>query len=102
MGQQQLMLVVLSMIVVGIAVAVGIKLFRGSAVSSARDSMITDLNTLASRAQAFYRRPKLLSGGGNRFDGITIADLTQSPENENGRYFFSGRSSSQVIITEIG
>ena len=102
MGQQQLMIVVLSMIVVGIAVAVGISLFRETAVSSARDALITDLNTLGARAQAYYRRPKLLGGGGSSFDAVTITDLTQSPENDNGRYFISSQSSSQVAITGIG
>ncbi|MFQ5799740.1 MAG: hypothetical protein ACE5H0_13750 [Bacteroidota bacterium] len=102
MGQQQLMLVVLSVVIVGIAVAVGINLFRESAVSSARDALVTDLNAFGARAQAYYRRPKLVGGGGYSFDAITIFDLTQSPNNENGRYYISSKSSSQVEITGIG
>lgn len=102
MGQQQLMLVVLSMIIVGIAVAVGINLFRESAVSSARDALITDLNTLGARAQAYYRRPTLTGGGGYSFANMSMAALTQDADTENGRYFISSKSATQVVITGIG
>ena len=39
MGQQQLLLIVLGVIVVGIAVVVGTKLFNANAVSSNRDGV---------------------------------------------------------------
>lgn len=102
MGQQQLMLVVLGLIIVGIAIAVGINLFHESAISSARDALITDLNTLGARAQAYYRKPSIVGGGGYSFANISIGDLTQDPDTENGRYFISSKSATQVVITGIG
>ena len=71
MGQQQLLLIILGVIVVGIAVAVGITMFNDSATSANRDAVTNDLINLASRAQQYYRRPTALGGGGGSFAGLS-------------------------------
>jgi Tfp pilus assembly protein PilE len=87
MGQQQLLLIILGVIVVGIAVAVGITMFSDSAINANRDALTNDLVNLASRAQQFYRRPVALGGGGNDFTKLTlITQLTNSATNANGTY----------------
>jgi Tfp pilus assembly protein PilE len=91
MGQQQLLLIILGVIVVGIAVAVGITMFADSATNANRDALTNDLVNLASRAQQFYRRPTSLGGGGNAFTGLTadaagLAKLTNKGTNGNGTY----------------
>lgn len=87
MGQQQLLLIILGVIVVGIAVAVGITMFTDNAQSANRDAVTNDLVNLASRAQQFYRRPKALGGGEGNFSGITsISQLTSKQVNANGSY----------------
>lgn len=89
MGQQQLLLIILGVIVVGIAVAVGITMFSDSAINANRDALSNDLVNLASRAQQFYRRPTSLGGGGNSFALLTttaITLLTNKPSNANGTY----------------
>jgi hypothetical protein len=72
MGQQQLLLIVLGVIVVGIAVVVGINLFNANAVSSNRDGVVSDLNNLGAMAQQFYKKPTSMGGGGNTFTGFTL------------------------------
>ena len=72
MGQQQLLLIVLSVIIVGIAVVVGINVFTASAASSNRDSITSSLTNLGSLAQLYYRKPIALGGGGNSFINWTI------------------------------
>lgn len=72
MGQQQLLLIVLGVIIVGIAVVVGINVFTASAMQANRDATISDLTNLASLAQQHYRKPTALGGGGNTFTGWTI------------------------------
>ncbi len=72
MGQQQLLLIVLGVIIVGIAVVVGINVFTASASQANRDGVIADLTNLASMAQQHYRKPTALAGGGNTFTGWTI------------------------------
>jgi hypothetical protein len=91
MGQQQLLLIILGVIVVGIAVAVGITMFSDSAISANRDALTNDLVNLASRAQQYYRRPVALGGGGYTFSGLTadatgLSRLTNKPSNGNGTY----------------
>ncbi len=103
MGQQQLLLIILGVIVVGIAVAVGITMFQDNASSSNRDAVANDLTNLASRAQQYYRRPSSVGGGGNTFSGLTMAELTVKPTNANGVYALStGGSATSVVITGTG
>lgn len=110
MGQQQLLLIILGVIVVGIAVAVGITMFSDSAVSANRDAVSNDLVNLAARAQQFYRRPTALGGGGNSFVGLTanvqgLQKLTNMPggRNANGTYTISSAGTdAQVEITGVG
>jgi len=68
MGQQQLLLIVLGVIIVGIAIVVGINLFNANAEESAKDTMASEGTNLAALAQQFYKKPLALGGGGNTFD----------------------------------
>ncbi len=102
MGQQQLLLIILGVIVVGIAVAVGITMFQDNAVSANRDAVTNDLVNLASRAQQYYRRPLALGGGGNSFTGVTLAKLTSKSSNANGVYALGTVNSTDVTITGTG
>jgi Tfp pilus assembly protein PilE len=98
MGQQQLLLIILGVIVVGIAVAVGITMFTDNAVSSNRDAVASDLVNLAARAQQYYRRPLSLGGGGQSFTGLTIANLTNKTQNSNGTYSIVGTPSGNTTL----
>ncbi len=108
MGQQQLLLIILGVIVVGIAVAVGITMFSDNAVSANKDAVVNDLVNLASRAQQYYRRPQALGGGGGSFVGLTadaagLAKLTSKASNSNGTYNISAAgSATSVTIHGVG
>jgi len=67
MGQQQLLLIVLGVIIVGIAVVVGINLFNANAEESAKDGIVSDCTNLGAMAQQFYKKPVSMGGGGNSF-----------------------------------
>lgn len=69
MGQQQLLLIVLGVIIVGIAVVVGINVFTASSLQANNDALISDLTTIGAMAQQHYRKPAAMGGGGNTFDG---------------------------------
>ncbi|MGC8653759.1 MAG: hypothetical protein ACP5US_07200, partial [Candidatus Kryptoniota bacterium] len=84
MGQQQLLLIVLGVIIVGIAIAVGISMFKSNAQSSNRDQVINDLNNLAAKAQQYYRKPTAMGGGEQDFNGFKLAPV--DTENGNGHY----------------
>jgi Tfp pilus assembly protein PilE len=108
MGQQQLLLIILGVIVVGIAVAVGITMFQDNAVSANRDAVTNDLVNLAARAQEYYRRSKGLGGGGNSFVGLTadaagLAKLTSKSTNANGTYsIMTAGTATSVVLKGVG
>ncbi len=86
MGQQQLLLLILAAIIVGIAIVVGINMFGQNAVQANQDAVTQDVLTIASRAQGWYRRPTSMGGGGKAFTGCTLALLNFPPSNDNGTY----------------
>ncbi|MBT3755545.1 MAG: hypothetical protein HOD64_06825 [Candidatus Cloacimonetes bacterium] len=73
MGTQQILLIVLSVIIVGIAVAVGITMFNAQATNSNRQAIVGDMNNLAASALAFYKTPATHGGGDNDW-GATADD----------------------------
>ena len=110
MGQQQLLLIILGVIIVGIAVAVGITMFQDNAVDQNRSAVIADLTTLAAKAQQFYAKPVSLGGGGNSFVGLT-ADATgigilasaAFTSNANGTYTIkTAGTATQVVLHGVG
>lgn len=84
MGQTQLLMIVLAVIIVGIAVAVGISQLGESALAGNRDALTLDCQTVVSKAQGWYRKPVSLGGGGNSFTGFTLAKSGTNATNANG------------------
>jgi len=67
MGQQQLLLLVLGVIIVGIAVITAIVLFRANAIENKRDIIMQEAMNIAMLAQEYYKKPVVLGGGGSSF-----------------------------------
>lgn len=84
MGQQQLLLIVLGVIIVGISIAVGVTQFKSGAVDSNRQAVIGDLVNLGAKAQRFYRTPTTLAGGGQNFQNFQMYEVDY--ENSNGSF----------------
>lgn len=100
MGQQQLLLIVLGVIIVGIAVVVGINMFSASSVESNKNAVMSDLQNLGSMAQQYYRKPAALAGGGNSFASWTVP--TSLATTGNGTYVAGTGDASQIVITGTG
>ena len=100
MGQQQLLLIVLGVIIVGIAVVVGINLFNANAEESNKDGIVSDATNLGAMAQQFYKKPVSMGGGGNSFTGGTGWDITLTglDSTANGLYT-AAVTDQQVTIT---
>ena len=96
MGQQQLLLIVLGVIIVGVAIVAGIGLFNAGAEESAKDELVSQCVTIGSNAQQFYRRPVAMGGGGNTFDNYQIPE--KMSYTANGTYAHTG-SGQQIVIT---
>jgi Tfp pilus assembly protein PilE len=116
MGQQQLLLIILGVIIVGIAVAVGITMFQDNAIDQNRSAVIADLTTLAAKAQQFYAKPMSLGGGSNSFSqggngsgltadaaGLALLASTSFTTNANGTYSVKvAGTKTQVILEGVG
>lgn len=110
MGQQQLLLVILVTIIVGIATVVAINTFGSAADSANMDAVRQDLTSLAADAQGYYMKPEMMDGGGNKFTNITMEDLNCPGElngagdectNENGTYTISDISEDEFTLNGV-
>lgn len=86
MGQQQLILLVLATVIVGIAIVVGIAAFTENSAKANADAMMQDAVRIANDAQAWKKKPAPFGGQAsvataaqvnteNDFTGMTVALL---------------------------
>ncbi len=95
MGQQQLLLIILGVIIVGIAIAVGLSMFTAQSVGANRDAIISDLTNLAANAYQYRIRPTTMGGGGGSYVGYGIPPSLAS--NENGAYALNGAPTATAV-----
>lgn len=100
MGQQQILLIVLGLVVIGIAVAVGMSLFRAHAISSKRDILTNETIDMAAQAISYYKRTREFGGGGKSFIDWQIPAQVQNTV--NGSYVISEISNNEVVIIATG
>lgn len=100
MGQQQLLLIMLSVIVVGVAIFVGIGMFSANSIEQKRNEIINECTILASEAQLYYRKPKAYGGGGKSFIGWQLPK--EFNETEAGFFVNTDIQANQVKITGTG
>ena len=98
MGQQQLLLVILGIIVVGIAIAIGIGLVGMQATSSNKDAIIDDLNALAGQAYQFRFRLRSMGGGQGDYSTFTIPIKLRT--SEDATYSMSP-SQNSIVFTAV-
>lgn len=108
MGQQQLLLIILGVIIVGLAIAVGITMFSDNAVSANRDAMSSDLIHIAAKAKHYFSRPSSMGGGGYSFVGLTADDAGMLKlvsqrfldDNPNGTYIIKTAGDANEITLQ--
>ena len=99
MGQQQLLLIVLSIIIVGIAVVIGLGLFSEGADQANIDQVVQDVVAMGAKAQQFFMKPTALGGGGQSFAGMVIGDVGSASNRNGDTYAVTGAGAGQVTIT---
>ena len=109
MGQQQLLLILIVTIVVGIATVVGIQMFGEGARAAVYDAVRLDLLEIGVEAQGYYVRPTSIDGGGRSFEGLDFTKLSLSVDisedsdnvatNLNATYTISGQSRTEFLVT---
>ena len=71
MGQQQLLIIVLIVFVVGLTVWTGVRLVGSINQSNERDLVLHPINVLVGEAKKYAGHPKTTGGGGGSFTGFT-------------------------------
>jgi hypothetical protein len=102
MGQQQLLLIVLGVILVGVAVVLGIQYFGVGAEEGAKDELVAHTLTVGSNAQQWYRKPLAMGGGGGTYVGFSAhfdSNLLKLKNSTNGDYQPSAEGNTSIIIT---
>ncbi len=111
MGQQQLLLLVLGIVIVGLAVVVGIQAFGENQKKANSDALVNDAIRIASDTQAWKLKPAAFGGGANvtGMTGLTMAQLgyettgTGSSErytNLNGGFQLEASNTSAIITAQ--
>lgn len=99
MGQQQLLLIIVGVIVIGIAIAVSMTLFRSHSIDEKRNLLMNEGSSLASLAMSYYKKPASLGGGGSSFIGWTVpADMNTTATGS----FVSTAYDDSLVITATG
>lgn len=99
MGQQQLLLIVVGLVVVGLMIYAGMELSRSYFESSNRDQLITTLNDLGTMAQQYYRKPVEMGGGGGSYLGWK---LPAQLKNTNAGKLKASVNAKRVNFTATG
>ena len=107
MGQQQLLLLVLGIVIVGLAVVVGIEAFSENQKKANSDAMVNDGIRIASDAQAWKLKPQAFGGGASAsgFTGVTFNQLGYTPnssgnyDNLNGEFVVTTANASSLVLT---
>ena len=108
MGTQQVLLIVLAIIIVGAAVAVGITMFSKQSSSANIDALKADLMIIAANAISFYKTPAGMAGGGSGNPGFGTSQYNYAcntwlgfPRNVSGGYSTSYRNDNGFFVTRF-
>jgi hypothetical protein len=99
MGQQQLLLLILGVIIVGIAIIVGIEMFGAQSTESNKDGLTSSLVNISADAYQYKIRPRTLGGGLPSYLNYSIPLKLQS--DENGTYTLRNVTSTQIQLRAI-
>ncbi|MCL2063529.1 MAG: hypothetical protein FWG98_04060 [Candidatus Cloacimonetes bacterium] len=110
MGTQQVIMIVLTVVLVGAAVAMAINMFDTQSRNQARNAVASDIIQFGTQAQAWFRTPVMMGGGGGSFESTDMLSLlgflnsgwgTSSITDyltPNGSYTFAHRGGNIMLI----
>lgn len=72
MGSQQILLILVGVIVVGLMIIAGISFANNYYETSNRDQLVSTLNDLSLLAQQHFKKPEAQGGGGGTYTGFSL------------------------------
>ena len=106
MGQQQLILLVLATVIVGVAIVIGVRAFTENSVKQNYDALVHDAMRIASDANAWKQKPESFGGqataskGAGVWTGITMSKLGYAQINASADA--DGAAQATCITNENG
>lgn len=101
MGQQQMLLVLIATMIVGIAIVLGLTMYRENASEANQDEMRDALMTVAARAQGWYRRPAMLGGGARSFTQISWTKIHFDSSTNSGVFSMTNKEQESFRVTGV-
>jgi len=98
MGQQQLLLILLGVILVGAAIVLALSLMSAQSVQANKDAIINDLNQIAAHVYQYRISSSQLAGGAGKYTGYHLP--TSLASNANASYSCS-IAPDEVTITAV-
>ncbi len=98
MGQQQLLLIILSVCIVAVAIAVGITIYNTASIKSNKDALMGDLNNISSLAYAYYTKARIMGGGNGTYVGYDLPADVKSNEDGDITWTVGGDGKSMDFI----
>ena len=96
MGQQQLILILLAIMVIGVAIAAALGLFSSNSAEQNKLSIINDLNNLRANARKYRMRPGTMAGGAGSYAGFTMPSNLMS--NANAVYTMAIAANELTVV----
>jgi hypothetical protein len=96
MGQQQLLLVVVGIIIIGTAISVGLTQFNSIAEDANRDAIVNDISHIVGDASSYFVRPAAMGGGSGSFTGYHLP--YRLSETGNATYEAEGNGNQLIVI----
>jgi hypothetical protein len=111
MGTQQILMIIISVIIIGASVVIGIYMFDLSGVNSQRQMMISDLHIYSDHVFAYMKTTSSMGGGAGKAPDINnlaeylgFKDADLSITTHNGKYtlksFTAGADPKVEILAE--
>lgn len=111
MGTQQILLIVLGVIIVGVSISVGISMFAHQAYNANKMAVAAELQNYAALVLQFWKTPKSMGGAGGVLlnlnttacaNYIGFSDAEMSTSSENGTYKLISIVGSVVTLQGLG
>ncbi|RNC85354.1 MAG: hypothetical protein ED557_00850 [Balneola sp.] len=99
MGQQQLLLIILVTIIIGLGTVFGLVLFENFRDESVKDMIKQDMMEAANYGQAYYRRPRAMGGGSEDYTNIDMNILSLDTLTAITRFSITETSTEYFKIT---
>ncbi len=103
MGTQQLLFIVLGLVLIGVAIFIGISIFKTNAVENNRQECINRIQLISDMALSYLRKPVEQGGGGGSFENFAIdEDLTTKDEVFKKIKVVVKTNKNRIIVTARG